>query len=484
MTVAHRTTSGANGWDRKALHLTRRACIAVAMASSAGAGPARADDGEPSQSDSILAGLIQQSLAVRPEAARAEAEVRANEQRISRSRSLPDPMLQVGIQNDGFRRIEIGRTETSYLSVMASQTFPWPGKLAIQGDIAELDAHASKFGITRVRLSTEAEVRRAYLDLLLARDKLALLNQLRAVWQQAAAVTKILYQAGGGSQSDVLRAELELVRLRQRSLALELEERLRVQALNRLRARPLDEPIQTAAHVRDLPATETLAAGLVEQGALARSPELGAARVIVRRSSRDTALAEKGYYPDFTVGAGIMYRGAMPPMWQLTLGAPIPVFAGTKQSRAVAETRERTKAAENAVLALEQLVRLRSHERQTAFLIARSNIGIYEQGLLVQSEATAQSALAQYKTGKLSFASVLEANAGYLADQEAYLDAIAEAQRIFIAALEVSLDATSVVVPSGGTGTSMRASAPAAMPSNASAAVGAQAPAGSSSSGM
>ena len=190
--------------------------------------------------------------------------------------------------------------------------------------------------------------------------------------------------------------------------------------------------------------------------ALARSPELASARLGVTRAGESVALAERSYYPDLTVGAGIMVRGALPPMWVATLGWPLPIYAGSKQNRAVAENRAWASVAGKEVAALEQILRLRTQERHTAFSALLGTIRLYEEGLLVQSEATAESTLSQYKVGKVTFASVLEANAGFIADQESYLDSIAAAaQQLLIAEAEVSL--LPAVMPSG-------AGASAAMP--------------------
>jgi len=43
--------------------------------------------------------------------------------------------------------------------------------------------------------------------------------------------------------------------------------------------------------------------------ALARSPELAAAKLRVTQSEKAIALAQTSYYPDLTVSAGFMYRG-------------------------------------------------------------------------------------------------------------------------------------------------------------------------------
>lgn len=415
--------------------------------------------------DETLSRLIAESLAVRPEVAQALAEVKAAEERIPQAHALPDPMVQVGIQNDGFTSLEVGRMGTSFISIMASETFPWPGKLGLRRELSELEAASTRELVTRARLSTEADVRRAYLALLLSRDRLALLDQLDGLSQQSLGVARARYEAGDGAQSDVLRAQLELNRLRQRRLMLRAEERSQVQVLNRLRARSLDEPIDATGHVRELTAVAAVAGfegAFAPDAVLARSPELAIARLLEARSGRSVALAEKGPYPDLSVGAGLMIRGALPPMWLLTVGGPLPVFAAGKQARAVAESQAEADAARQGVAAIEQALRLRTEERRTELSALLQVIELYEQGLLIQSQATAESTLSQYQVGKASFASVLEANAGSIADQEGYLASVVSAHRVLIAQVELRLEAPVPGAPMA-TGATTGAASPSSM---------------------
>ena len=64
--------------------------------------------------DPALAGLIREALDKRPELAQANATVQANLARVPQVKALPDPVFSLGIQNDGFKRIEIGRMETRW----------------------------------------------------------------------------------------------------------------------------------------------------------------------------------------------------------------------------------------------------------------------------------------------------------------------------------------------------------------------------------
>ncbi len=430
----------------------RAAATLLALVMTRGAGaqeaPARAIAAPPD--DPVLARLIAQSLAARPGVRQAEEIVRAERERIPQAGALPDPMLTLGIQNDGFRGIEVGKMETSYYQVMASQGIPWPGKRSLRGDVASLGAKQAESSVSRARLTTEADARRAYLGLVLARDRLALLDRLVSIWQKSAGIARTRYEAGDGAQSDVLRAQLELNRLRQRRFALEAEVSAQVQALNRLRGRPLDEAIATTASVHDLGAPVVPQLDAATADAMERSPELAAARLGVARAQSALDLARRERYPDFTVSAGIMPRGSLDPMWLASVGVTLPIWSARKQGRAVDESAARASAEASAAAEVEQILRLRVAERRTALASLAETIRLYRDGLLIQSQATADSTLAQYRVGKVTFASVLEANAGYISDEEGYLVSAAEAERIAIAGAEVSLDSIGVTSEGGG----------------------------------
>ncbi|MEZ4361025.1 MAG: TolC family protein [Kofleriaceae bacterium] len=414
--------------------------------------------------DRVLRQLIDESLAAAPELAGAKAEGQAQRERAPQAGALPDPMLSLGVQNDGFTSIGIGRESNNFVSIMAAQTFPWLGKRALRRAVAQANADRAASAVTRARLSIEAEVRRGYLGLMLTRERLALLQKLEGIWQSALGQARVRYEIGDGAQSDLLRAQLEVARLAQRRLGLVAEERRRVQGLNRLRAHPLDEPIAPAIGLRELPALATFDRAFSVDFALAHSPELAAARLEIQASQRAAQLADKSSYPDLTVSAGIMIRGTLPPMWQLTLGIPVPLYRDTKQRREVAERRASVSAAQSALGTLEQVLRLRVEERRAMFEATREVIALYDRGVLVQSEATTQSALAQYKVGQVPFGAVLDANAGFVADEEGYLQAIAAAHELLIADAELSLAAigSAGAPPSGampaGAGSPPRAS--------------------------
>jgi outer membrane protein TolC len=394
--------------------------------------------------DPVLARLIEESVAARPELRQAEAAARAERERIPQAGALPDPVLSLAIQNDGFDEIMIGEMETSYYQVMLSQGLPWPGKRGLRTDVARIAADEAGAALVRARLTTEADVRRAYTDLLLARERLGLLGRLEEIWQISAGLARARYESGEGAQSDVLRAQLELNRLKQRRWALEAQERTAAQTLNRLRGRSVDEAIAGTPRLSEQPIAELPSVDTALADAVARSPELAQARLAAARGEKSTALARRERYPDLSVTAGIMPRGDLDPMWLAGISIGLPLWSGRKQGRAVAERQAQAEASARGAEALEQVLRLRVAERATAYAATVDTVRLFREGLLVQSRATAESTLAQYRVGRVTFASVLEANAGYIADEESFLGALAEAHRIAIGAAEVSLDPVGV----------------------------------------
>jgi outer membrane protein TolC len=408
--------------------------------------------GHALMSDPLLAGFIKDALEQRPELAQARATIQADRERVPQVSALPDPVLSLGIQNDGFSSIEIGDMETSWLSVIASQTFPWSGKRDLRGEVITLGALQAEADLNRARLSIQADVERAYVDLLLVRDQLGLLAKLESLWTQADGMARARYEAGNGAQSDILRAQLERSRLKQRRWARETEERRRIAVLNRVRGHPLDDAITTNRSLVDIPDPVLPMDNVAFEDAEARSPELQKSRLAIQQSAKLVDLAATDYYPDVTVSAGVMPRwGEFDSMWQAGLSFSIPIWVGSKQSRAFEESRLRGTATQYSAEAIRQLLRQRVTERLTLLEALIEINRLYRSGLLVQSEATVSSTMAQYQVGRVTFASVLEALIGYVADLNEFYESVAETQRVDIAQREVSLD-PAVDPVSGGLG--------------------------------
>lgn len=406
--------------------------------------------------DPVVVELIKQAMAKRPELASARAQITALGEREPQVAVLPDPILSLGIQNDGFNELQIGKMETSYVQVMASQTFPWFNKRGLRREVARVGTEVAHAELERVRLSISAEVERAYIDLLLVRDQLGLLLRLESLWEQSEGLARARYEAGETPQSDLLRAQLERNRLKRQRWSLEGEEGRRVMALNRLCGLSVTNSISTTRSLLDLPDPPLSDIQQSVMAAETKSPELKRARLAEAEASRRVDLAKRERWPDVTVNFGIMPRGGdFVTMWQAGVAMNVPIWSQQKQERAILENQARGQMALGNTEQVHQLLKQRVYERKTALEALLKSTQLYRSGLLIQSEATVKSTLAQYQVGRVTFAAVLESLAGYLSDLNGFLIVIAEAQFIVIAEREMSLDAPGSGVTSSMGGATM-----------------------------
>jgi outer membrane protein TolC len=344
--------------------------------------------------------------------------------------------------------------EDTWLGFMYSQPLPWPGKRGLEKQAAESDAKALEAGLVgRTALSIEANVRRAYYDLLLARAILQLIEERRSSWQQIEGVVRERYTVGLGAQQDVLRAQVEVLRIDEAVAAQQAIVASRVAELNRLTGWPQDTPLETVQ-------TLTLRGGVLDAASLIeavkrRSPEIAAARQSIATGELRVSSARKAYKPDFVANGGPMYRGDLDPMWQVGVGISLPIFRKSKQDSRLREAEELLNASGSAVRSIEQTLELRTRERLANLEASQKIAKLYHEGVLPLDELSLESAIASYQTGKLPFVSVLEALNTLYGDRETLLSRSAEIEKWRVAIDEADLQASGSGMPAAGGGASM-----------------------------
>jgi len=395
--------------------------------------------------DELLARLIHEALAGSPDLQAAEAAARAGREGPVQARALPDPTLSLVYTNDGWSP-SLGEQDMTNLAFMGSQALPWPGKRGIRGRIAEREADLGAWRVERVRLSLVAAVKRAYLGLLLAREQLALVAELAHVWGEIEGVARARYAIGQGAQQDVLRVQVEVTRVEQLREEQQVEAAVRLAELNRLLARPAEQPLDTPARLVLRREARPLAA-LVEWTA-AVSPEIRAAATSVEGGRLALELARLDFKPDFAVQAGYMNRGGLDPMWQAGVSVSLPLDRG-KRHAAVAETELRLRAGERRLEAVRLQLRFRTQERLARLGALQRIAGLYRDGIILQGQMSVEAAIANYQAGKVPFVTVLEALVTLYGDRATHLRLLASHERTRASLEEASLEGTTEM-PSDG----------------------------------
>jgi outer membrane protein TolC len=440
------------------------------LAAVAGPGELRAQTARATFPDEPLEALVAEALAKNPDVAAALADSEAAGFRIAPARALPDPYLSFNYQNDG-TAITLGERDMTFLGAMFSQTLPWPGKLRLAGEEARQRAEEVRVGaVGRTRLAVEARVRRAYYEYLLARALLELIEDRSRSWREISAIVQERYAVGLGIQQDVLRSQVEVLRLDEARRDQAAQVANRRAELNRMTGRPQDAALETAERLDfrgEVPDLESLLRAVRE-----RSPEIAALERGIEAGRIRVSLARKDFLPDFTASAGPMYRGGLDPMWQVGLGITLPIYAGSRQRPRLAAAGAELRSDEARVSSVGLELEFRTRERYETLNAALEVAKLYREGVLPVDQLSLESAVASYRTGKVPFVTVLEALNTLYADRAIYLTRLAESERWRVSIDEADLQ------PAGG----MSAGAPPSGPSpgagmtNAGSAMGSPAP--------
>jgi outer membrane protein TolC len=119
-------------------------------------------------------------------------------------------------------------------------------------------------------------------------------------------------------------------------------------------------------------------------------------------------MAEREYYPDFTLNAGYFRRGGeFMDMWSLTTTINIPIFYRTKQRQAVLEAKANLGGAEHELIATKTMLSSAIRDNYSMAGTAERLMELYRDGLVPKAYQDFESALAGYRTGKVEALTVI-----------------------------------------------------------------------------
>lgn len=236
----------------------------------------------------VIATVLRDNASIK--AARANWE--AMKKRIPQARAWEDPMTGLDVQRFGTTQF----TTFSAAEWMVAQQIPVSGKNLSRGRAAAAEAAQSFEQLRRAELDAISQARAAYFRLATAYALLGITRENQDLLGQFAEISRVKYEAGAQSQSDVLLAQTDLARLSQTSAEFEREISNQQSALNVLMNRPAHDPLGQPASLTFSPFV--LSAETVRARALAQRPEIGRAQNVVAAENARLQLARRQWIPD------------------------------------------------------------------------------------------------------------------------------------------------------------------------------------------
>jgi outer membrane protein TolC len=355
--------------------------------------------------------LINYAKTRNPEYAAMQAEAEASGERVTPAGALPDPKFRTELRDItrfGEQNATLSPSRVGSTRYLLMQDIPWFGKRDLKREIAELEADGAKGRALGTWADVAGRIKVNFAQLYYVHRNEQLTREILDLMTRLEKVAQVRYSGGLAAQQDVIRAQVEQTNMRNELIALETEQHHLHARLNALLARPNNAPLQVPAQLRKLPAPVTLDYATLEERVRTRNPQLFADESKIKAAEKSRDLTYKNRYPDLTLGGGpIQYQNAIKE-WELMVELNIPLQQSSRRAQE-RESESMLNAARSRKEATTNQVSAELAEALAGIEAARRTENLLANSLLPQAELTFKAALAGYETGKVDFATLLDA---------------------------------------------------------------------------
>lgn len=264
----------------------------------------------PSESPLTLSLLLTQVKERHPGLIEKRHRVEAMKALAQSSGKLPEPRVGFGLMNVPESSWSFADEDMTMKQIFFSQMIMWPGKLAAEGEAAWKTFQQAEAEYRDTENRVIGETRSAFYEWMVVFESAKVVEANIQVLEKFERIAEAKYRTGQGLQADVLRARVELAKMRNEMLMLEERRRTVHAKLNTSRQRPSDSPV-TGPVVVELPAVN-LSLDDLRNHARRHSPMLAMARAMVERMEAEKRMAEAAWWPDIEISVAHGFRSPSP----------------------------------------------------------------------------------------------------------------------------------------------------------------------------
>lgn len=346
-----------------------------------------------------LADVIRVASERRDEIRAVRARTLAAEARPTIVSALDDPMIAPSLDHLPFM---LGGAD---VSVTIEQQVPLSGIRRHRRASALADLDRLRADVNRTTLDVGVQAANAFLMLQERRRTAALVDEQVGFAGDVVTAANARYAGGTAPQADVLRAEVELARLRSFAKALVAEVRGAEAMLNATLALDAEAPVPALAGLAfALPVPSWSAI----KAALPSRPELAAGRAEIARAEAEVLVMRDMYRPMATIRTGPAYTMAEGRGWMAMVGVSLPIWRG-KLRAGVAEAQAMRAMSEADLQAMTRMIEGDAAVAVNQLEAVRDRLAALTSDVLPRARMVIEPAVAGYAAGQLPLVSVIEA---------------------------------------------------------------------------
>jgi cobalt-zinc-cadmium efflux system outer membrane protein len=350
--------------------------------------------------------LIVEALENNPEILAAQRKFEAITKRPSQLGTLPDPVFSFANFGVGHPFSALNTSEFAYQAFGVSQEIPFPGKLSLRKQVAQKEAASEGQMVRGSERRVLSRLKQGYYDLYFTHKAIEIFQKNRDLLDRFAKISEARYRVGTGLQQDVLKSQVEISLLAQRLEVLEQQKASQEAFLLSLLNRPSPAKLGNPAELKK----SQLNYEVEELNRLARenAPRLKSRQDLVDGNAFALNLARKEYLPDLTATFQYQKTGSLFPDYYMAMAeVRVPLYFWRKQRLGVEEATSRLAQSRHDYQATAQELSFEVKDQFLAAKTAERLMALYEQGVIPQSQASLESALAGYEVGKVDFLTLI-----------------------------------------------------------------------------
>ncbi len=338
---------------------------------------------------------VSSALARHPDILAALAEIKAAAARRMQAEARPDPTLGLGTAGIPFSLKGEEGKETE-IEIGLSQTFEFPGKRKLRVEVGRTAQDIAALELERVRMILAARVRRTYLRVVRSDQALEQNASAAELLDRVVEAVQVQYAAGRAAYGDVLRARVDIARLKNQAIEERRERQAAAAELNFLLGRPAGEKLRLLTGMAAPPLGRSVEE--LKAAALAERPSLKIAALRAEQAALAERLAGLNRKPDLT--AGLYVPSQRFSAWGFSLGLTLPL----SRKRWSGERAEAAAAREAGIAAVDGLRRRAEAMIESAYAsvrLAEEQVRVFEFQLLAGLEDELKVSLDLYALGKM-----------------------------------------------------------------------------------
>jgi outer membrane protein TolC len=404
------------------------------QASSAAAADATAHDADQTWT---LPQLIEELKRTNPQLEQAHQTYLAAQLQVPQVSALPAPQVALAEQANTGGPFDFKSSSDFFAYPSFTQPFLWPGKRGLAGEVASAQAEVVGRQFDALVVQLVAQLQLNFYQLIALQSQRHFMDEDLQRLEEIKEVAKIRYANNAAAFVDFLNAQVTVGSLNNERFGIDKQIQSTAEQINTLVGRPS----QSALLVRDIASDPRLPAqslpaliGL----ALQTNPRVAADASQLEAANKSLALAQKAFFPDFSVSVGAYTDPALDRpdstrLYSLGVSVNLPTWGFQKEHAGVGQARVQVKAAEAGQTSDLQQLELAVANAYHSLESALQQVKFNRDRLLPQAQMAYRLALSGYgSNGGTAFSDLLTAQSSLRSAELSLLQAQNSASQAYV----------------------------------------------------